>query len=409
VYGLAGLPLAAAGFVGIVTLLAVGLVFIITPLGLWIIALAVRSAQGLGSLHRRLAAALLDEHVRAAQFRPAPGILGWRRGVLGDPVGWRAIGYLMLKLPVAILGCVVTVAMLAYGAILLSYPVTRELDGSVFRSGSGAVRHGLSIAGLRLDSWPAALAVSVAGAGLILLAPWAIGKALMPDRLLIRGLLGRSWTSERLQDLQETRARAVDDATATLRRIERDLHDGAQARLVALAMNLTMAREELAGHGSAGELARTRNLVDIAHQQTKEAISELRDLARGIRPPILDNGLGAALATLVTRGGVPVELSADIPVRPSAAIETIAYFCAAELLTNVARHSGARSAAVDVTGPDGLLRMTVTDDGTGGARPGDGSGLAGLASRVGTVDGRIGIDSPAGGPTVVTIELPTHA
>jgi signal transduction histidine kinase len=150
-------------------------------------------------------------------------------------------------------------------------------------------------------------------------------------------------------------------------------------------------------------------LVVAAHRGAKEAITELRDLARGIHPPVLDQGLGAALTTLAAHSDLPVELLIDLPERPSAAIETIAYFCAAELLANVAKHSGARQASLKVAGVSGLLRMQVSDDGTGGARIEAHGGLAGLAERIRTVDGRLDVTSPSGGPTMVTVELPSRA
>src|SRR5215472_6142484 len=215
--------------------------------------------------------------------------------------------------------------------------------------------------------------------------------------------------AERARELQERRARVVDESAARLRRIERDLHDGAQVRLAALAMTLGEIKEGLdAAHG-VDESARTRMLAAAAHRNAKETLAELRDLARGIHPPVLDRGLGAALATLAETSMVPVGLEVGIAERPSPAIEAMAYFCAAELLANVAKHSGASRAAVRVHGQDGRIVMTVTDDGSGGARLAPGGGLAGLLERVQTVDGRLGIDSPAGGPTAITIELPGHA
>ena len=233
------------------------------------------------------------------------------------------------------------------------------------------------------------------------------------------------WTVYRLQqhsvhrvrELEQSRAHVVDDSAARLRRIERDLHDGAQAQMVAVAMKLGLAREKLGGTisgtsfaGTAqADLERVLELVDAAHRGAKNAITELRDLARGIHPPALDHGLGAALATLAARSEVPVELVVDLPERPSAAIETIAYFCAAELLTNVAKHSGARHATLEVVHVPGLLRMRVSDDGRGAARLEERGGLAGLADRVRTVDGRLQISSPPGGPTLVVVELPSHA
>ena len=208
------------------------------------------------------------------------------------------------------------------------------------------------------------------------------------------------------------RARLVDDSTARLRRIERDLHDGAQAQLVAVTMKLGLAAKKLGGmvDGTGQtDLDRVLELVAAAHRGVKEAITELRDLARGIHPSVLDQGLGIALTTLAARSDLPVDLVVDLPERPSAAIETIAYFCAAELLTNVTKHSGAHHATLEAIHAPGLLRMRVSDDGTGGARIEAGSGLAGLADRVRTVDGSLHVASPPGGPTVVTIELPSHA
>ncbi len=220
--------------------------------------------------------------------------------------------------------------------------------------------------------------------------------------------------AERARELQERRARVVDESAARLRRIERDLHDGAQVRLAALAMTLGEIKENLdaAADGAtdgADDGARTRMLAAAAHRNAKETLAELRDLARGIHPPVLDRGLGAALGSLAETSTVPVGLEVGIAERPSAAIEAIAYFCAAELLANVTKHSGASRARVSVSEHDGRILMTVADDGSGDARLAPGGGLAGLLERVQTVDGRLGIDSPTGGPTVITIELPGHA
>jgi signal transduction histidine kinase len=213
-------------------------------------------------------------------------------------------------------------------------------------------------------------------------------------------------------ELDASRTRIVAAADQTRRRIERDLHDGAQAQMLAVAMKLGLARDKLtrlAGGAGQADVERVLELVVAAHVGAKDAITELRDLARGIHPPVLDQGLGPALTTLAARGDVPVELVVDLPDRPSAAIETIAYFCAAELLANVVKHSGARHATLAVANVNGLLRLRVCDDGSGGARIEDRGGLAGLAERVGSVDGRLELSSPHGGPTVVAVELPSHA
>jgi len=216
----------------------------------------------------------------------------------------------------------------------------------------------------------------------------------------------------RVRELERSRAHVVDDSAARLRQIERDLHDGAQAQMVAVTMKLGLAVKKLGGmvDGTGQtDLERVLELVAAAHRGAKEAITELRDLARGIHPPVLDQGLGIALTSLAARSDLPVELVIDLPERPSAAIETIAYFCAAELLANVTKHSGARHARLEAVHVPGLLRVRVSDDGAGGARVEAHGGLAGLAERVKTVDGRLQLSSPPGGPTVITIELPSHA
>ncbi len=217
--------------------------------------------------------------------------------------------------------------------------------------------------------------------------------------------------AERARELQERRARAVDEAAARLRRIERDLHDGAQVRLAALALTLGEIKENLdmAGDDGGDEQARTRMLIGAAHRNAKETLVELRDLAKGIHPAVLDRGLDAALSALAETSATPVALTVTTAERPSPAIETIAYFCAAELLANVAKHSRATRAAISLNEQEGELVMTVSDDGAGGACIIAGGGLAGLRERVQTVDGRLALASPNGGPTTVTIALPVHA
>jgi signal transduction histidine kinase len=236
---------------------------------------------------------------------------------------------------------------------------------------------------------------------MLLAAPWVARGLVQPDRLLARALLRPTRASR----LRQTRTQAMDDAAARLRQIERDLHDGAQTQLVALALRLGMARDELVE----GDPAAALHLVDTAHRGAKQALTELRDLVRGIHPPVLDTGLGPALQTLAARSAVPLALDIDLPDRPSPAIETIVYYTAAELLANVAKHSRARRADLSLApARSGRLRLTVRDDGVGGARSVPAGGLAGLAHRVGTVDGSLELSSPPGGPTVVTVELPVR-
>jgi signal transduction histidine kinase len=244
----------------------------------------------------------------------------------------------------------------------------------------------------------------------VVLAAWLARGINAGDRRLVRGLLGPSSLTERVSELERTRALAVDDSAAALRRVERDLHDGAQMRLAALAMNLGMAREKLGTDDEQPDNATVRELIDAAHRNAVDALADLRDLARGIHPPVLDSGLASALATLAASSAIPATVTADIGTRPAPAIETIAYFCAAELIANATKHSYANLISIKIyTERTGLLQLEVSDDGVGGAEQARGSGLSGLAQRVSTVDGHITVSSPAGGPTMVTVTLPLRA
>jgi signal transduction histidine kinase len=256
------------------------------------------------------------------------------------------------------------------------------------------------------------IAIFITGVVLVFVAPWAVRLAVYLDRRLMRALLAPDAMTVRVRSLEHARAQTVDASAATLRRIERDLHDGTQAQLVALAMRLGMAKEKLADD-EAVDLDQVRALVDDAHRGVKEALVELRDLARGIHPPALDVGLEGALSTLAARSTVPAEITLALVDRPTPAIETIAYFCVAELLANVAQHAEASRATISCSQYAQWLRLVVRDDGKGGAQlsklGSSSSGLSGLTDRVHAVDGRLTIISPPGGPTVVTVDLPLHA
>ena len=403
--------------VAVVLGLGLSLSFAGMLIGLPLLTVSLLGARKLGAVNRRLAGRMLGQQVAPPPPPPRqPGPVGWIRAGLGDPAGWRACAYLVLSLPVATLATVVASWIFVYGIPYLTFPLWWE------------VLHQLGVV-ITVPQWlawwkqdPVTVAMSVhtlagafalvpVGAVVLLTVPWVTRAVVRWDQGLVAGLLGPP-PAQRLRDLERSRAHAVDDSAARLRRIERDLHDGAQAQMVAVAMKLGLAREKLGGTAGAtaeADFERALELVDAAHASAKQAITELRDLARGIHPPVLDHGLGTALATLAAGSGVPVEVVVDLPERPSAAIETIAYFCAAELLANVAKHSGARRATLEVVHVPGLLRLRVGDDGAGGAHVEAGSGLAGLADRLRTVDGTIHISSPSGGPTVVTVEMPSHA
>ncbi len=468
-YLVVGSIVAAFAFGTLATLVWLSIVLIPVLVGILLFGLTVRAARAYAAVPRHMARALLDEPVATPRRRPRRrGLLGWLGASYGDVDGWRAIAYILLSTPVTIAGAYALVLVWGISATWVTYPIWWSLFDPENTDRNGVVRHsGLQIGELYFDTWPRALALSAAGIAALFVIPWVARVFATADRLLVRGLLGPTRTSDRVDDLQVTRAQAVDQSAATLRRIERDLHDGTQARLVALAMHLDMARDRLAnlpsapdaagarrggrgrfrgrrprrrrhrgrrphpgrraGHRPAAlahrpavapavpagpdptELARARELLERAHRDAIDAIAELREVTRSIHPPALDRGLGDALATLAARSGVPTDLEVRIASRPSPAIETIAYYCAAELLTNVAKHAGASRAAIAVTAEAGILRVQVSDDGRGGAHVADDGGLAGLAERVGTVDGHLSLSSPRGGPTVAVVELPLAA
>ncbi|HWE88012.1 MAG TPA: sensor domain-containing protein [Pseudonocardiaceae bacterium] len=410
-YTLLGVPLGVLGLAYALVTLVVGAGLSVTALGVPLLALGLLGMRGLGSMHRSLARRLLGLDVGAPPPSPSyTGFFGWLRVRLADGAAWRAALYLLLKPIVGLLALVFMVAFWGYGLFFSTYVFWRQLL-PVQRDSHGIAHQGIGLFGdYFVDSAPRALLFALFGVLLLVVARWVTQGALLPDRLLVRALLGTNTLAERVRDLEATRAYAVDDAATQLRRIERDLHDGTQARLVALALKLGMARDE-------ADPARAQELLDSAHAHTKEALTELREIVRGIHPPILDSGLPAALESLVARAAVPTALEVRLAERPSPAIETIAYYCAAELLTNVARHANARNAAIHIGQMGDWLCLRVGDDGSGGARPsgvsaGDpagGTGLTGLAHRVRAVDGRLDINSPRGGPTVVTVDLPLHA
>jgi len=332
-------------------------------------------------------------------------VLGRLAAMLRDEPGWRAVAYPLVKLPVLVVE-IYAVVFAVGGLVNLTYPFWWRL----FRNHPPGVRLQpvpvlTPFGAFHVATFAGTFAAFAAGVAMVLAAPWVARGAAAADVWLMRGMLGRGRLAQRVADLEQSRALAVEDSAALLRRLERDLHDGAQIRLATLAMNLGLAREKL----SADADPEVRELVDAAHQGAKDALVELRHLARGIHPPVLDNGLADALTTLAAGSAVPVELTTALPRRPVPAIETMAYFCVAELLANAAKHSQAGQVTVeaDEQGPSLVLR--VSDDGVGGADPAGGSGLAGLAQRVRTVDGQVEIASPPGGPTRVTVTLPMRA
>jgi signal transduction histidine kinase len=321
----------------------------------------------------------------------------WRRllAYLRDGTTWRQVGYHLLALPIGVAGFVAVTVGWSVGIGLLLSPLYpgRPADG---------------ILGLRLRD-PGTLTVLVLLGVLLLYAtPWLVRALAAADARTARALLGPSRTevlTRRVETLDRFRAGTAEAADAERRRIERDLHDGAQQRLVSLAMNLGMAR---AGADDLPEPA--RQAIESAHDEAKQALTELRDFVRGLHPAVLnDRGLDAALSGLVARSPVPVDLRVAVEPRCSPTIEAVAYFVVAEALTNIAKHAGATRAQVDVSRTGDRLLLLVRDDGRGGANAEAGGGLRGLAHRVAAVDGTLTLSSPTGGPTVLEVELPCES
>ncbi|MFJ2609361.1 sensor histidine kinase [Streptomyces sp. NPDC087425] len=402
-YVLLSLPISILLFTYAVTMVAVGAGLLVTFVGIPLLALGLAGCRGFGALERARARGLL--HLDVADPEPlrvkGDGLMAWVGAVLKSGASWRALLYALVQLPWAVFSFTVSVTFWTFGWSLLTYPLWFWVF-PVYAGQGGLQLYGDESHGIYLDNPFEIGMTAVVGLLFALAAPWIVRSLTQVDRLLVPGLLGRTRLSTRVGELESDRGVVVDTAAADLRRIERDLHDGAQARLVGLAMELGLAKEKLAGdpRGAA-------RLVDEAHGEVKTALRELRDLARGIHPAVLtDRGLDAALSAVAARCGVPVRVSVDLAERPARAIEGIAYFAVSELLRNVSEHSGAGAAGVEVWRAGDRLLIQVEDDGRGGARVDGGSGLRGLAERLGAVEGVFVVDSPVGGPTRVTVELP---
>jgi signal transduction histidine kinase len=299
---------------------------------------------------------------------------------------WRQIGYHLLSSLISGIGFVVVVGAWSGSLVAAALAVRRWTLEGAWTSATFALLVLLS------------LVLFVAG-------PWVVSGVTALDVIAAEAMLGPSLSDElvlRVETLRESRAEVVDAADTERRRIERDLHDGAQQRLVSLAMNLGMARATLTDLPEPA-----REVIAQAHEEAKQALKELRDLVRGLHPAVLnDEGLDAALSGLAARAPFPVRLRVDMRERASPTIEAVAFFVVSETLTNIAKHARASSAQVTVDRRGDLLHLTVFDDGRGGADLDGGTGLRGLAQRVGSVDGTLHIDSPGGGPTTIRVELP---
>ncbi|WP_406439369.1 sensor domain-containing protein [Streptomyces sp. NBC_00631] len=402
-YVLLGLPVGVTLFVWTVTMLSLGIGLLVTFIGIPLLAVALAGCRGFGALERARARGLLKLEV--ADPEPLrmrkPGFFSWVGAVLKSGTSWRHLLYAVLQFPWSMFSFVVALNFWAYGWALLTYPLWFWVF-PVWAGQGGLQLYGDAHHSVYLDNPFEITVTALVGLLFTLATPWIVRALTLVDRVMVQGLLGPSKLASRVVELESDRGIVVDAAAADLRRIERDLHDGAQARLVALAMDLGLAKEKLREDPQAAA-----RMVDEAHGEVKTALQELRDLARGIHPAVLtDRGLDAALSAVGSRCSVPVRVEVDLTERPAAAIEGIAYFTVSELLQNISKHARASGAAVDVWRSADRLMLQVVDDGVGGADTARGSGLAGLAERLDAVDGILVVDSPVGGPTRVTAELP---
>ena len=395
-YLLLALPLGVAEFTFLVTAISFGFGTAVTLIGIPVLIGAMWAWRWLADLERRLIGRLVGVEI-SSPYRPDPvGGRWWRRVAarISDPATWKDLAFLLLQLPLGILSFTVTVTVLSLGLGLLLAPAYYW-----------ALPDGDWIASLQVDTLLEAVAAVPVGALILLLGIPGLSALGRLYGWLAAQLLGSNADPEltaQVHELQDARSRIIAAADAERRRIERDLHDGAQQRLVALALNLRMAEQRAAsGDPAAGELVRQ------AGEEAQLALKELRDLARGIHPAILTNrGLPAALEDLASRATVPVEVTAAPDERLPDAVEAAAYFVVSECLANIGKHAQATSATVAVTVEDGRLSVVVADDGVGGAELGDGSGIQGLGDRVGALSGSLAVESPPGEGTRVVASIP---
>ncbi|MCX4773020.1 sensor histidine kinase [Streptomyces sp. NBC_01285] len=401
-----GLVLSFASIVGSVTLFVLAVVSIsLIPLGIGLVTTPyVLTAVRKHANQRRLLAITWSDVRIPVPYRPFPtdvrsGFTGQveRTGLmLKDPATWRDIQWLLVDMTA---GYVVSIL----AAALMIYPV----EGFVLAAGLWRVfTHDRYWYGfVPVDSQATALAAAALGVALFATGVLLSERLLHAHFVIARSVLAPTHEQElalRIDRLTETRHEAVDTAASELRRIERDLHDGAQARLVAMGMNLGTI-EALVEK----DPAQAKKLLAMARESSAEALTELRDLVRGIHPPVLaERGLGDAVKALALRMPIGTEVDVELSGRAQAPVESAAYFAVSEILTNAAKHSGADRIWVDLHDAEGMLRISVTDNGKGGAATGSGSGLSGVERRLGTFDGIMAVSSPAGGPTMVTMEIP---
>jgi signal transduction histidine kinase len=373
---------------------------LLTPIGLVVVFLA---APALTAMHRQrlrsTAGVEMPPLLAIGDRWTLPGFVGYAR----SRATWRQLGYHFLAAPAIALAAIAAVGVWLAGflyAFVYIYATKLQPQGLLFRGRSSSSVNSLPhLLGIPVDVY-----LTLLGIVLLAAAPRLTAAVGALDARAARALLGPSRAEElqyRVEHLTQTRTGVVDAADAERRRLERDLHDGTQQRLVSLAVNLGLARVQ------AHTAQEAQQALAEAHEEAKTALAELRNLIRGLHPAVLeDRGLDAALSGIAARLPIPVRLTVDVPRRPPPTIEAVAYFVVSEGLTNITKHAQASQAEVVVQRAGDRLHLIISDDGVGGADPARGTGLAGLAKRAASVDGTFEIASPPGGPTLLTVDLP---
>jgi signal transduction histidine kinase len=392
VYLLLGFPLGLAYFVALIVGLSVGLALAVVIVGLGILLATLAAWRAFAAVERGLARGLLGVPIPHAPSdrRDLPVVERVRRW-LRDPVTWKSLVFVALKFPLGLLSFVVVVCLGGFALILLFAPVI-------------VIWTPVTVFGWIVTSWTEALPLFVAGVPAVLLVLYLCNGLAWLWALFARVMLGPSTVQlhERVDSLRDARARIIAAADAERRRIERDLHDGAQQRLVALSLTLGMAESRLATEPEAAA-----PLITQAREEAALAVKELRELASGIHPALLtERGLGPALDALAARSPVPTTVDGVPSFRLPPPVESTVYFVTAEALTNVAKYAAATTANITLAVEHGRLLLLIRDDGAGGADPTTGSGLRGLRDRVEALDGQLHIDSPHGLGTTLIAEIP---
>ncbi|MEU7579199.1 sensor domain-containing protein [Streptomyces sp. NPDC041068] len=397
-----------AGSITLFVLSVLSIAFILLGVGLFTTPVILTGVRKWATLRRYQAGQWADVRI-PVPYRTFPS--GLRTGVTGqvercmlmlkDPATWRDLQWLLVDMTGGFISAIFAPALLLYW--LYGWVLALGVWKPIHDAGGGEW-YGF----IHVTSQSTANQAAVLGTALLVVGLFANPHIVRGHFLLARTLLAPTTSMRerelalRVDRLTETRHDAVDSYAAELRRIERDLHDGAQARLVAMGMDLGTIEAMIDA-----DPAKAKELLAKARQNSGEALTELRDLVRGIHPPVLaERGLGDAVKALALRLPIATEVDVELAGRAEAPVESAAYFAVSEALTNAIKHSGADRIWVDVHHTDGMLRIAVTDDGKGGASVGSGSGLSGIERRLGTFDGVLAVSSPAGGPTMVTMEIP---